>query len=226
MRNLLKQIINGTYRNGNKVDFGSLRKLTPVSECWGFDRGRPVDRYYIENFLERHQEDIQGTVLEIQNNRYTVRYGGDKVLCSETLDNESSNPTTYHLDLRNSQNLPKDRFDCILFTQTLQLVDDINAVIKNLYDMLKTGGVLLCTIPTVSKIAVEEDCDYWRFTKAGAQYLFKKQFNESKLYVEAFGNIFISICFLEGIAVEEIDKEELEYFDKNFPLLVCVRATK
>jgi len=226
MRNILKRIVKGKDQNGKKVDFGSLRKLTPVSECWGFDRGRPVDRYYIENFLERHQDDIRGTVLEIQNNRYTVRYGGDKVHCSETLDNESSNPTTYHLDLRESQNLPEERFDCIIFTQTLQLVDDVDAVIKNLYAMLKMGGVLLCTVPTVSKIAIEENCDYWRFTKAAARYLFKKKFNESKLYIEAFGNIFIGVCFLEGITVEEINKEELDYYDKNFPLIVCVRAAK
>ena len=38
-----------------KVDFGSLRRLNPVSTMFGYDRGRPIDRYYIEeDFLARH----------------------------------------------------------------------------------------------------------------------------------------------------------------------------
>ena len=34
-----------------RVRFGSLRRLTPISRAFGFDRGLPIDRYYIERFL-------------------------------------------------------------------------------------------------------------------------------------------------------------------------------
>ena len=39
-----------------KVAFGDLRRLTPISSK-GFDRGRPIDRYYIEAFLAAHSND-------------------------------------------------------------------------------------------------------------------------------------------------------------------------
>src|SRR5690348_8634455 len=54
----LRRLIKGTIMNTNdaaigvgRVNFGDLRRLKPISVVWGFDRGRPVDRYYIEQFL-------------------------------------------------------------------------------------------------------------------------------------------------------------------------------
>ena len=47
------------------VKFGHLRRLTPFNRRWGYVRGLPVDRYYIENFLAGHAQDIHGHVLEI-----------------------------------------------------------------------------------------------------------------------------------------------------------------
>ena len=58
----------------------------PVSRAWGYDRGTPVDRYYIEKFLEQHSIDVQGCVLEIGDNFYTLRYGGTRVEKSEVLN--------------------------------------------------------------------------------------------------------------------------------------------
>src|SRR5689334_3710614 len=40
-----------------EVRLGDLRRLTPISRNWGFDRGQPVDRYYIENFLAVQSSD-------------------------------------------------------------------------------------------------------------------------------------------------------------------------
>src|SRR5262249_52965698 len=38
----------------SSISFGDLRQLRPISPNFGLDRGRPVDRYYIENFLAQH----------------------------------------------------------------------------------------------------------------------------------------------------------------------------
>ena len=46
------------------IRFGTLRSIHPVSTQFGWDRGLPVDRYYIEDFLARHSSDIRGRVLE------------------------------------------------------------------------------------------------------------------------------------------------------------------
>ena len=58
-----------------QVCMGHLRQLTPISYEFGYDRGQPVDRYYIENFLSRHADDIRGRVLEIGDNHYTRTFG-------------------------------------------------------------------------------------------------------------------------------------------------------
>src|ERR1041384_1893415 len=66
-----------------KVGFGSLRRTTPISGEFGLDRGEPVDRYYVEKFLERHAEDIRGRVLEIGDDRYTKKFGASRVIGSD-----------------------------------------------------------------------------------------------------------------------------------------------
>ncbi|MGH7267672.1 MAG: glycosyltransferase [Candidatus Rokuibacteriota bacterium] len=48
------------------LDWGDLRRTSPVDANWGYGRGTPIDRYYIERFLEAHAADVRGTVLEVQ----------------------------------------------------------------------------------------------------------------------------------------------------------------
>jgi len=211
------------------IFFGSLRRLKPISDLYGFDRGTPIDRYYFENFLKKDSRNIKGTVLEILDNNYTRKFGGKKVTKSDILDiNKSNKRANIYIDLRNTEKLPKNKYDCIILTQTVHIIDDYEAVIRSVYKMLKSKGVLLCTLPCVSRIdcVAKEKGDYWRFTKASAEYIFKKYFNKNKLKIKSFGNVFVNICFLEGISLEEIRKKELDYYDKNFPLMVCVKAIK
>jgi hypothetical protein len=64
----------------SSVELGSLRRVTPISSNWGLDRGRPIDRYYIENFLAYHSNVIRGRVLEFENMSYARKFGGDRVV--------------------------------------------------------------------------------------------------------------------------------------------------
>ena len=83
-----------------------MRRLTPISRVWGFDRGLPVDRYYIEGFLAAHAADIQGRVLEIGDNTYTLKYGGSRVIGSEILHPVEGNPrATIIADLSRGKNI-------------------------------------------------------------------------------------------------------------------------
>jgi glycosyltransferase involved in cell wall biosynthesis len=49
-------------RIGN-TKFGNLRRVKPINRRFGFDRGLPIDRYYIEYFLKKHNVNIKGHVL-------------------------------------------------------------------------------------------------------------------------------------------------------------------
>ena len=110
------------------VRFGDLRRVNPVSKSLAL-RGLAVDRYYIEKFLELNADHIHGRVMEIKDNHYTLKFGKERVTQSDILNYmEGINPeSTIIADLASAPHIPSDTFDCIIFTQTLQLIYDIGS---------------------------------------------------------------------------------------------------
>jgi SAM-dependent methyltransferase len=213
------------------VRMGDLRRLAPISGQFGFDRGQPIDRYYIERFLARHTDDIRGRVLEVADDSYTRAFGGARVTQSDVLDVVKDNPqATIHGDLSVGDTLPSNTFDCIVLTQTLHLIYDVRAAIETLGRILKPGGVLLTTFPGISQSTVDDRAAagswYWGFTAHSAARLFKESFAPEKVKVEAYGNVLATIAFLHGLAAEEMRHKELNHRDPRYDLLVAVRAVK
>lgn len=206
---------------------GTLRRTTPLSDGFGFDRGRPVDRYYIERFLDENRAAIRGRVLEIKNSRYTNQFGVD-VRQQDVLDIDPANRNaTIVADLAAADAVPADTFDCFILTQTLQLIFDTPLAIAHAHRILRPGGVLLCTVPSVSRIIPgSSESDFWRFTCASCARLFGDVFPPEKVIVRSYGNVLTSIAFLTGMATEELRPRELEYDDQDFPLIVTIRAEK
>ena len=207
---------------------GSLRRTQPLSHDFGYDRGTPVDRYYIERFLAEHRNEIRGRVLEVKGPLYTRRFGRD-VTRSDVLDIDAGNPrATLVADLAAADALPADAFDCFVLTQTLQLIYRVDAAIRHAHRLLRPGGVLLATVPAVSRLAFppEQAPDYWRFTAAACSRLFGEVFGPDHVSVRAHGNVLTCMAFLTGMAVEELRLSELRAEDPLFPLLVTVRAVK
>jgi hypothetical protein len=68
--------------------------------------------------------------------------------------------------------------------------------------------------------------DFWRFTAASASRLFGEAFGSENVEVAAFGNVLACTAFLQGIAAEELTREELDDHDPYFPLIVGVMAKK
>src|SRR5215475_200329 len=90
---------------------GTIRRTVPLSDWYGYDRGTPVDRYYIERFLEEHRQDISGRVLEVKDSSYTNRYGIG-VQRRDVLDIDRTNPhATIIADLTAADGIPSDQFD-------------------------------------------------------------------------------------------------------------------
>jgi glycosyltransferase involved in cell wall biosynthesis len=212
------------------VRFGSLRRLSPLSHVFGFDRGLPIDRYYIERFLAKHAADIHGHVLEIEDNIYTRQLGGERVTKSDVLHVSEGEPkVTIVADLTRPDNLPSDTFDCIVLTQTLQFIYDVRAAIRTVYHILKPGGVVLASVPGISLIS-RYDMDrwgqYWSFTTLSTRRLFEEVFPSSNLTVEAHGNVLAAISFLHGLATQELGQKNLTYQDPDYEVIITVRAVK
>jgi SAM-dependent methyltransferase len=212
------------------VRFGSLRRPQPISRVFGLDRGLPIDRYYIENFLGQYAEDIQGHVLEIGEDMYTRRFGDGRVVRSDVLHVQEGNPkATIVADLTCADSIWSDTFDCIIFTQTLQFIYDTRAAIRHLHRILKPGGVLLATFPGISQISrydMDRWGDYWRFTTLSARRLFEEVFPPGNVTVQAYGNVLAAVAFLHGLAAEELRRQELDYRDPDYELAITVRGVK
>jgi SAM-dependent methyltransferase len=210
------------------VDMGDLARLTPISLGWGDDRGTPIDRWYIEGFLERHAGDVKGRVLEIAEADYCRRFDHG-ITRQDILHVTDDNPdATIIGDMSQPGVLPDDAFDCMIITQTLHLIYDMPAAIAQLKRALAPGGVLLLTVPGVSSVCRGEwnECWYWSLTGQSAKLLFEKEFGAGNVEVTVGGNVYSSTCFLHGLAVEEVDQRMLEKDDFAYPLVVCVRARR
>ena len=222
--------IRFSTRNKSSLKFWKdHRKLQPLSNIYGLDRGQAIDRYYIENFLEKNKKDINGTVLELLNSNYTRKYGQKNIVRSDILDIDLTNKNAnVYADLAKAESVESDTYDCFILTQTLQFIFDFRNALYHSYRILKPGGTLLVTLPCVSRIdcVAGTDSDFWRFTKASANKMFSEFFPSDSIQIEVYGNVLVCTSFLMGLASEELKKEELSYYDSNFPLLVCIRAVK
>jgi SAM-dependent methyltransferase len=220
------------------VRFSRLNGVTPVSDHFGLDRGKPIDRYYIEDFLRRHAGAqgyapgvIRGRVLEISDARYVKRFGDPAAI--ERIDVLDSFPgndrATLVADLADAPNLESDAFDCVICTQTLLLVYDVRAAIRTLHRILKPGGTLLATVPGISQIArpdMDVWGDYWRFTTLSMRRLLEESFSAEDVTVEAYGNVLAATAFLYGLAVKDLRQSILEVQDPNYQVLIAAKAVK
>jgi SAM-dependent methyltransferase len=211
------------------VRFGDLRRLHPISRDFGYDRGNPVDRHYIEDFLSGYAEDIRGRVLEVGDNAYTMQYGGARVTYSDILHVSTDNPrATLVGDLSEGDNFPSAMFDCIVLTQTLHLIFDMRKAIATLHRMLKPSGVLLATVPGVSSIDRGQwgSSWYWSLSPAALSRLLEEKFDSANVNVIAYGNVLAAVAFLHGLAEHELSAAELDAHDPQYPMIAAARAVK
>ena len=212
-----------------RIRFGDLRRVTPISEWFGFDRGLPIDRYYIERFLADYSEDIQGRVLEIGDSTYARQFGDDRVTKNDVLHVSEGNPlATFVGDLTCAGQIPSKAFDCVIVTQTLHLIYDVRAAIGTLYRILKPNGVLLATVPGVSQISQDQwgKSWYWSFTSLSIRRLLEEFFPAECVKVESHGNVLAATAFLQGIATSELELTELDFHDPHYEVLITARASR
>ena len=202
------------------------RTLKPISTKYGFDRGTPIDRYWIEDFLYKNRNHIQGHCLEITDDHYVSKFGGN-VTKVDVLDIDKNNKlANIYGDLRNLKDvIPNNTYDCTILTHVLGLIDEYENVIKETYRILKPGGVMLFTSSTFSPV-YDEAVNYWRFTPASIGYIFGKYFKEKNIHIKSYGNVLAGQAFWVGMAQEDLTKRELEYNDSRFPCIVTARIKK
>lgn len=212
-----------------KVKMGDFNRTSPFSEQFGYDRGGPIDRYYIENFLKNNVLKIKGRVLEIGDNEYTLKYGGSCITTSDILHIDENNPkATFVGDLSSAVHIPGDIFDCIILTQTLDLIYDFRGAIETCYRILKPGGALLITVPGISHIGHDEWGKFWlwSFTGTSLKKMIAECFSIKMMEVETFGNVLVATAFLYGMGLPELKKEQLDKTDPHYQVIIAASAIK
>lgn len=215
------------------VRFGSLRRLEPISRDWGDDRGGPLDRYYVTAFMDAHRTDVRGRVLEIAEDAYTRWFGDDRVTHCDVLQyREGEHPrATFVGDLSNAPQLPSDAFDCVILTQTLQLIYDLRDAVGTVHRILKPGGVALVTLPGITPVNRQDSESWgnywcWSFTALSARRLFEEHFEPDHIEIETFGNVLVAASFLYGLGRSELTTRELDHRDPDYEMLITLRARK
>jgi SAM-dependent methyltransferase len=216
-----------TLRRWNRPRWGNLRRATPFSDRFGFDRGTPIDRHYLDRYFAAHAADITGRVLEIKEPAYTDRFGHD-VSSVDIVDIEPRNPrVTVLADLAEAGSLPAETWDCVVVPQTLQYVDDPATAVANLWQAVRPGGVLLVTVPSLARRDPSaSDIDRWRFLPAGLAVLLERGCPGGTVTMASYGSLVSDMGFLLGLAAEELGERDLDRTDERHPLLACGRVGK
>jgi SAM-dependent methyltransferase len=205
--------------------WGNLRRVTPFSTNFGFDRGTPVDRYYLAKFLEAHQALITGDVLEIQMSGYTMRYG-HHVRRADSVDIDSAHTPTYVCDLAAAEAvIPSDRYDCFLLPNTLCVLRDIESCLRQALRVIRPGGVILAS--TAGFVPLTPDYpDYWHLSAAGWLEITRRVWAGCEIRVETHGNCLAAIAAMLGLVLEELTPAELDVMDPRYPVLITVMCRK
>lgn len=227
---LIHEVVRYLTRKKVRVVFNDLHRNTPVSGMLGCDRGTPIDRYYIERFLEKQSSQIRGQVMEVGESTYSRRYGGDKVeVCNVLHATPGNKQATLVGDLTDTLTLPNNSMDCFICCQTLNFIYDVQKAVQGAHYLLKPGGVLLATVSGIGQISrydMDRWGDYWRFTTASLEKLFTPVF-KGGVEIGSFGNVLAATAFLQGLSLEDLpDRSLLDQNDLAYQMLLTIVARK
>lgn len=254
----VKRAINSVFRTEREVKelrralprmirpvlLNDIKRVKPITNDFGFSRGIPIDRYYIEKFLQNHKDAIKGNLLEVSGDDYIRKYGQEGSTCSilqftENKAAENKNILStggggersfVYADLTRLDSFEHDAFDCFVCTQTFNFIYDIKRAIEGAYAILREGGTLLATVSGISQISrydMDRWGDYWRLTDLSAKKMFGEVFGQSNVSVEIFGNALASVLLLQGLSQEDLEDESiLDQTDNDYQVTLGIAAKK
>lgn len=220
------RIMNGLIKDKHVINEILKLPLEPISRRFGRERGTPVDRYYIEKFLESNSNLICGSVMEIEDDTYIKKYG-EKVKEAYVLHAMGLGEKAVKGDLVTGEGIQEEMLDCFICTQTLQVIFDIESTVKNIYRSLKDNGAALVTMHGISQLSISDYNrwgEYWRFTKKSVKLLFEKYFDEVE--VHSYGNAKVATALLYGLCMEDLNESDYMFNDEYYQMVITVIGRK
>lgn len=204
------------------IDFGDFKRQIPFCPQFGNLRGIPIDRYYLDKFIEAIHNEISGVTLEIAGDKANPeRFKLTNVTSYVTLNLEGKDADIIG-DAHDPKAVDKGSLDTVLLFNVLEHCERPWVVVENIYNWLKPGGQVFCMVPSAQRVHRQPQ-DYWRIFPDAMNSLFVR-FPRRKLYV--YGNPLTTLAAYYGIAHEELSREELDYYHEDYPVANCIHAQK
>ena len=207
--------------------WGNLRRTTPFSSSYGFERGTPIDRHYLHAFLSAHRDRITGDVLEVQTSDYTRRFGC-RVTRADTVDIVPDFSPTHLCDISHCEDvIPSGAYDCLLLPNALAHFRELDLALSHAARIVRPGGAILASAAGLLPLTGDVH-DYWRFSPDGWREKLAVAWPGATVAVTGHGNCLSAVGAQLGLALEELTKHELDVHDPRYPVLttICCRLPR
>lgn len=217
------------YATCSEIEIIKNLPAKSISRDWGYRRGTPIGRKYIECFLETNRQFIRGDILEVAETTYSEQFSDQTNVHSMTAIHVNDVEGCRKANLETGEGLGIEEFDTMIITQTLAYIYDLKAAVHNIYNALRSKGNCFITVTDIGHMGENESekygC-YWGFHRLGITKLFAEIFGEENVCSAVYGNIKTVTAQLYGLAAEDIPEEYLYVNDDNYPMIIGIRAYK
>ena len=206
-----------------EINWGDLRRANPFCPRFGYSRGSPIDRYYLNLFVAEIRDQVRGDVVEVGgNNCNKNEYGFSRASRYRGLDVVASPGVDLVGDAAQPQCLPPSSLDGLVIFNVLEHTPRPWEIVANMRLWLREGGVACCMVPNAQRLHKAPE-DYWRPLPAALMEMFTG-WSERRLY--QYGNPVSTVASLMGIAAEELKEAELLDYHPDYPVVSCIFAKK
>ena len=204
--------------------WGNFRRLDPFSRQFGYERGTPIDRYYIHRFFDQWRALITGDVLEIQTPYIGTRFG-QAVRRVDSIDIAPRFAPTYLCDLAAADDvIPSDAYDCFVLPQTFHYFRDLDTALRQALRVVRPGGHILATCAAIGQL--DTVTEYWRMSPEGWREAGTRAWPGCDISLQVYGNCLAATAAIQGLAAEELTPAELDVYDERWPVVIGIRCRK
>lgn len=156
------------------------------------NREECFDRPYINDYINLTKEYIREDVLEFAGGDvvYAKKYGkcSNVYLMAAIAHKDVYPDVDFYADLDDLTTLPEQKFDCIVATQVIMYMKNVEVALQNLKSMLRPGGVLIITVPGPLFHHSKGSHHMFSFTEESLEYLCDKVFHNYEKF-KYYGDI-------------------------------------
>ena len=191
-----------------------------------------TNRVYIEKFMEENKQYIKGSVLEFKGtenyaHKYIDRIEKLRYCAGLKYYNtyKKFKDIDYFFELEDTSTYPKEKFDCIIFTQCLPYFLNPVQILSNVVTMLKPEGVILICSDMFSKNLPEAPFLTY-ITETGLKYACDNLVDKHRLIsIKTYGNLNAALRYMLNIK----RSNSVDYYNNyspNYPVLVTAVLQK